>query len=289
MSQPRPPKIVLVTPSYYRDFERCKLLCESVERFVDAKVDHYVMVAERDEKLFAPLRSKRVHVMRQEDVLPWWLFQIERNPKWWLSLKSPPLRGWLIQQLVKLAVDGIVDADAYVFVDSGCVFVRPFDPSFYVRDGKVLLFREQGPQFRVETNRKWHKIAADVLGLPVQKEYDTSYVGSLVSFSRRNIVKFHEHIEKRTGRGWMESLAWKTTFSEYVLHGVFCEQVLKDDAQVFFDDSILVFSHWGLEKLDEEDMRALKRELLPEHHVVMLNEKSGTPIDVIRKVLVHEG
>jgi len=42
----------MVTPSYWRDIDRCALLLESAARYVPRDVRHYVVVARRDVPLF---------------------------------------------------------------------------------------------------------------------------------------------------------------------------------------------------------------------------------------------
>src|SRR5690242_7580212 len=38
----------IVTASYGPDFERCRLLCETIDRFVTGMSQHYILVEERD-------------------------------------------------------------------------------------------------------------------------------------------------------------------------------------------------------------------------------------------------
>src|ERR1700677_4667311 len=94
----------IVTPSYYRDFPHCRLLVESVGAHVPRDIPHFIVVDRRDEALFSGLRSPRTHLVLKEDVLPGWLRQIPFARRWWLSAKSLPVRGWIVQQLVKLSV-----------------------------------------------------------------------------------------------------------------------------------------------------------------------------------------
>ena len=50
-------KIAFVTQSYKPDFDVCKLLCKSIDRF-SPNVDHYIFVNEEDVKLFKSLQYK---------------------------------------------------------------------------------------------------------------------------------------------------------------------------------------------------------------------------------------
>src|SRR4029077_16823877 len=49
--------LALLTPTYARDLEICRLLCESVDRHVKSFSRHYLLVPDRDVALFAPLAS----------------------------------------------------------------------------------------------------------------------------------------------------------------------------------------------------------------------------------------
>src|SRR5207245_2938559 len=102
--------------------------------------------------------------------------------------------GWIIQQLTKLAVNKVVPADVYVFLDSGGFFVRRYDPRSLFRGEQVPLFREQGAPLVGPHNTRWHQIGASVLGLEQQPLYDTSYVANLVFFKRDNLIQMQQHI-----------------------------------------------------------------------------------------------
>ncbi len=52
--------VSLITPSYWRDFERCALLCESIDRYVTSFARHYLVVADDDVRLFAKFLPHRL-------------------------------------------------------------------------------------------------------------------------------------------------------------------------------------------------------------------------------------
>ena len=279
------PKLAFVTPSYHKDFERCRLLVESCDRYVPRQYHHWVLVPRRDEKLFAPLNSSRTHVIAQEDVLPYWMRQVKSAPKFWLSLRSLPVRGWIVQQLVKLNVCAAIDADAFACVDSGCFFVQPFDPlASHYKDGKLLLFREVGPQFLTEENRVWHAVASKLLGTEPLPSPNRSYVSLVVYFWRHVLRAMQNHIEALHGVDWRVPICRTRSFSEYLVHGAFCDDLLKDSAKMYRDDRLFAHCHWGTVPLGAEGLRKMKEEMPPERLLVMINEKSGTPLKLIREV-----
>lgn len=279
-------RFAIVTPSYYVDFEPCRLLAESVLRFTPPHVEHLILVDARDERLFSSLRSPRTHLVIKEELLPSWLVQLPYARRWWLSARSLPVRGWIVQQLTKLAVSQASDADVFIFLDSGAFFVRPYDPASLLRNGTVPLFREEGPQFETPHNQRWHRDAARLLGLRTRERYRTSYVANLVFWRRENLIMLQRHLEHVSGQMWMEPLVRLHTLSEYVLYGQFCEEVLGESAGHHPYSTINAYSYWADSELGVDALRHIKDELTPEQAVVMINEKSHTPLTRIREVFV---
>lgn len=111
----------LITPSYAPDFERCKLLTESVERCLVDDTNHYIVVDRRDVPLFNQLTSSKVHLLVVEDLLPSWIFRVKGLKEWWFSLRTLRIHNWVLQQLVKLSVFDAIDEDIAVFCDSDLV------------------------------------------------------------------------------------------------------------------------------------------------------------------------
>jgi hypothetical protein len=282
---PAPATFALVTSSFRLDLERCRLLVETVEAYVAPHVRHYVIVDRRDLPRFRVVSSARVHLLAVEDVLPWWIMRVPGIDRSWLSVRTPPIGNWIVQQLVKLSVADVVPADVLVYVDSDVFFVRPFDPRDAVRDGGVPLFCQLGAPAVNAGNDAWHRSAAQLLRLPVEKSYDTNFVGNLVSWRRENVLRLHEHV-RAGGRSLVPAIARHRAFSEYVLYGMFVRQVLGAQAGHYpsADDDTLC--HWSTAALDEDGLREFRRHLAPHHRAVMVSAKSRTPVTLIRKVFL---
>ena len=60
-SAPTTRTTAIVTASYAPDFERCRLLCETIDRFVTGASHHYILVEQRDVALFRQLADARPH------------------------------------------------------------------------------------------------------------------------------------------------------------------------------------------------------------------------------------
>lgn len=273
-------RYAIITPSYAQDFERCRILVESVRRHASS-LDHYLVVDHRDERLFAELRGRRTHVVAKQDILPWWLHQLSSYPRWWLSLKGYPVRSWMIQQIVKLSADAITDADGCIFIDSDAFLIRGFDPRAAERDGKTPLFREILPEETSYSNR-CHVVGAELLGRPVEERYRTGYVTNVVTWDRANVIALQRHIEQTTGRGWIESLCGLDTMSEYVVYGMFCESVLREASGHYQESTVKTLNYWGSSPLDHGALRALREGLRSEHIGVMISSRSNTAVEAIR-------
>jgi hypothetical protein len=274
----------IITPSFRTDFEQCRLLVESVGAHVAPHVKHYLIVDRRDGKLFAPLRGSRTEIVYVEDVVPWWIRRAPFARRWWLSFKTLPIRNWMLQQIVKLSVAKVVPADVLVFVDSDVFFIRPYDPLTGRKDGQLPLYREYGEQVISDFNTRWHNVGAGLFGLPKQREALTSYVSNIILWRTPNVHLMHDHIERVTGRSWIAALSRLQVMSEYVLYGMFCEQILKERSGHYFDPNINSLCYWKTDRLDVAGLQNLQRDLRPEHVAVMVSAKSRTPIGKIRQV-----
>src|SRR5882757_8760244 len=136
MSRPERPNemnpVALLTPTYGRDLELCTLLCESVDRHVSSFSKHVLLVPDSDLPLFAHLQSERRSVIAASTYLPEWLRPLPRiaqrnGPKFWWSLRTRPVSGRHVQQLLKIAASIVLPYQRYCILDPDLVFFRDFD------------------------------------------------------------------------------------------------------------------------------------------------------------------
>lgn len=97
-------KTVLITPSHLPDLQRCELLLETADKHVSGMAGHCLIVDQSDMPSFAHLQSNHITLIAKEDLLPGWIKKSPWPRKWWLSTKTMPVRGWILQQVVKLLV-----------------------------------------------------------------------------------------------------------------------------------------------------------------------------------------
>ena len=217
-------QLALVTCSYRPDFERCARLCASMNTFISSGVPHFIVVPDRDRRVFAQLESKDRKIISTEEVLPTRFTHLPWLKKWWLDSALWPIRGWMMQQLTKLCADVVTESENIIFVDSDIEFITALQHDRFICDGAFRLHRK--PMHRNEgVHLKWHHAAADLLGFSPQY-FGSDYIGPLATWRRSNLVQMKRHIEEYRGRPWYEAIGRRLTVSEYTLYGVFVEHIL---------------------------------------------------------------
>ena len=271
-------KTVLVTPSYAPDFERCKLLIESAARHVHDVDEHVLLVDESDRVLFSQLCSDQVSLMTKESLLPWWIRKNPLGSRWWLSMGSLPVRGWIVQQVVKLAIAEQLQADVLLFADSDMVFVKRFDKSAFTRsDGRVRHFRaRRGPMMYTDKRyQNWYGVAAGLCNMASHRDIEGSYIAQLNSWRHENVIELHRLIESQQGTPWMTRMLRCLDFSEFVLYGAFVDHVLYDMAGHYIDEQPLCHSSWFYNINTVADVEAFKSDLDDRHVAIHLQSNLG--------------
>lgn len=276
----------LITPSYAPDFERCKLLCRSVEHFISPSVNHYVIVDQRDLQLFRQLEKPNTKILTVESILPWWIKRVPFLNKSWLSIKTLPIRNWLIQQIVKIAAAQQIDEDVSVFVDSDVVFVRPFNLQSLTYEGRVRMFRNpKGNEVQRKMHFKWHQSASHLLGLPDVDMSIPDYIGNVITWRRNHVLQLCQHLEKISGRGWIETLGNSWHLSEYVLYGIFINRILKEQSGHYYEAQNICHDYWLPQPLSDEQLHNFIGEIRLEHVAVMISAKAGMPVERYKPLL----
>ncbi len=228
------PTWAFVTPSYSGDFERCQLLCQSMDAFVTGPWHHYLIVEKIDRELFQRLSGPRRSILLIEDVLPKWIHHLwqmpflRRRSLWW-SWKTGFMIGWHVQQLVKMQMAFILDQKGLILCDSDVFFVRPFDVGT-IHSQKGYRFYRSAEKFgeNVIHNPSYTKAAFKQLGLPANGFPARVYVDNLVTWQSATVRAMCAHIEKISGRDWRAALGRHVIFSEYTLYGLFVDYLAAD-------------------------------------------------------------
>lgn len=279
--------LAVITPTYEPDFELFKDLHRSLREFTAPSVVHYAITPRRDIELFSSLRSDRLVVWPEEDLLPRRLVALPRtNARINVHRPFPPVRGWVLQQLIKLAAAGRLEADAVLLVDSDVSFVGTLEPEQFVRNGITRLYREPaGVTRNLPRHIKWHEAARRLLGLPEAEPPLPDYVTSFNVWDPKIVRELHGRLEDTTGRPWSDAVGAQLHFSEWTLYGIFVDEVLGAPANSFSADTSLCHSYWDPSPLLPADADRFVRSIGPADVAIMISAKSRTPINVRREAL----
>jgi Family of unknown function (DUF6492) len=214
--------IAIVTPTYWRDLARCELLAESLDRCAP-RIPHYLIVDRRDRRMFAHLVHAQRKIIESEALIDTCFWRIPGESGWWLSLRTPPVRGWLMQQIKKLAAIEAIPENTLVFCDSDSAFFRSFRRTDLLVEGKIGLL---DVEYDNNDIRRWTATSRRLLGIPhVDGEY-RNYVGYLVCWNRNTVKALQNRLEQVNQMRWQLALARNYTLSEYMLYGVFVREFL---------------------------------------------------------------
>jgi hypothetical protein len=276
--------LAVITPSFGPDFPLCAALHASVLAHSPESVRHHIIVPPRDVPLFRQLDGPRAQIHAETDFLPSSFRSVPGlNYKVNLRRPVPPLRGWILQQIIKLAAAARADADVVVLVDSDIEFIRPFDAGTFHRDGVVRFYRKPDEvDDRLPRHVRWHRGSRSLLGLPPGSPPYPDYVSSLMAWDPAIVRRLLDHVGSVTGRRWTDAVGRQLHFSEWTLYGVFVDEVLDREARSFSSDDPLCHAYWGEVPLDEGTLREFLAATGPDDIAVMVSAKSRTPVAVRR-------
>ena len=294
------PTTALITPSYFGDLERCRLLCETIDRHLPPNTQHYILVDPSDLGLFAGLAGPRRTIVDERDILPHRLPYLRQGPgrearKVWFGWARGPrlLRGWHVQQLRRIAIAHHVDADGLLYCDSDMAFVRDFDPADLWRGYALRLYRvpdginrdlADGGREQIE----WTRWAAMLLGLPAPDIPADDYINNLVSWRADHVRAMCAHIENTHEMDWMRALYRQRAFSECQIYGAYANDLL-GQAGHWGTNAALCRTVWFGDRFQERELRELVGKLDPEQVAIGVQSFMQTDPAVIRRVLVAEG
>jgi Family of unknown function (DUF6492) len=275
------PTVAFVTISYGPDRDRCALLRRSLDAFAPS-VEHWVVVDRADLRLFQSLQNTRTTLVTTEDVLPLWLRRLELRriglrSNVWVQARGRPVRGWLVQQLIKLAVVDRLTADVLVYADSDVVLMRPFRMSSVIdEDGRVRMYALPDAVDETLPNHvRWHRSAERLLGIRRAELPMPDFITSLVPWKRQNALSLRAHVERNTGRHWLRALAAASDVSEYTLYGRFVSDVLGERAGQYVTSSSLCRDYWTPVPLSSSELASFLDGISPEEIGVSITAKAG--------------
>jgi hypothetical protein len=295
--------LAVITPSYAGDFTLFERLHESIVR-LSPDVIHHVIVPQRDLPLFNQLASTRCIIWSEKELLPpgmvstATLGRLVGRVRGWpagariaaINVRRPftPIRGWILQQVLKITLAGRLESQAVIVVDSDVVVVRPLSVDTFVRDGSVRFYRRaDGTHEDLKRHVLWHNVSRKMLGVPAASPPLPDYVSSFMVWDPAIVRAIESRVVEHTGRPWASVIAAQRHFSEWTLYGTYVDEIAPASARSFVADTTLCLSYWLHSPLDSEGAVEFARQLNAEDVAVLVQSKSGTP-DRVRDEMLRE-
>jgi len=280
-----------ITPSYSGDFERCRLLCRSMDAFLSGPWHHYIVVDQPDFDAFKEFAGPRRTVLFTHDVVPKGMRHLFNLPfakgrsLWW-SRNTGVMIGWHLQQFVKIGMASLVEDEGLAYCDSDVFFLKPFDVASLTKDGMFRMYRSSAPKALEElSNPQFTSNALAFLGLPLEAKPYYDYVDNFVTWHRPTVVEMCRHIEAHTGRSWHGALGRKYMISEYALYGNFVDGVQKEaERQTFADPNSLCNTKWTRSNMNEEEVRKFCSSLTDSQVAVGIQSFAGVDVNLLKSI-----
>jgi hypothetical protein len=281
----------VITASYADDFERCQLLCESLDKHLKGDWTHYLLVEECDVETFSKLGGKNRVIVSELDLFPWWLRSFpdpvsSQHARVWLSPFSLPLRGWHAQQIRRLAIAEKLDEDIMLSIDSDVVLLQDFDVnSLLVGEDIRFYCNPNGINESMQEHMQWSKNAGSLLGIADADMCFDDYINTFIAWRTQTVKNLLCHIEKVHGHNWVKCLIRNREMSECMIYGRFAKEIEKgvnhnDNRQalckVMWDESNGDASSEGLKNFLSE--------LSSEHVAIGIQSFVHTDIEELRKM-----
>lgn len=295
--------MAILTPSYLPDIEGFRRLHESVLRFTDNRTVHHAIVPRRDLAAFKAIGSPRLRVWSEADFLPPGFYATDalaalrrRVPVLPSSLNCsalnlrrpwPPVRGWILQQLLKLSAASKLAADALVIIDSDVVLVRQMPTDAYFRNGVVRTYEKpDAVTAGLQRHVQWTKTAHCLLGLPwVERASFPDYVGGIVSWDPRVVADCLARVETVAGKDWASAVTQNLHFSEFILYGTYLRHFGTAAQKSFCEPTTRCHSYWSPEPLTEAEASSFVGARNEADFAVHIQSNSRTDQQLITRVL----
>jgi Family of unknown function (DUF6492) len=280
--------LAVLTPSFRGDVGLFADLHESVLVNTRPTVVHHVVVPPSDAPLFREYEGARCRVWTHRDLLPRYCVSVPYASGLTLSLQRPwpPVRGWVVQQLMKLAATAALDARAVLIIDSDAVLLRETTVDDFTDDGRLWHFRrDRAVTTGMDRHLLWHNVARKLLDIPgLVSPPAPDYISPITVWDSTVVRALTEHIADSTGRNWMDAVAGELHVSECVIYGVFVDHVLGGVAPF---GGPLCHNYYERAPLSPDDARAFADQMPSKAVGAMISSHSQTPREVRREAFLR--
>jgi hypothetical protein len=284
--------LAILTPSYAPDFDAFAALHRSVLQFTDPDVLHYVVVPDADLPLFATLKSSRMVLLGERELLPrsfvstaWFARAVARIPRVPRGARfiAVNLRHPLPPLIVKLSMAIRAECDALVRLDSDCQLIRPIDESLFVSPTGVRFYRKPaGITAEMTRHVAWHDNARRMVGVaPDGLPPYADPIGSLIPWDPDIVRRCTARLAEVSGRDWETAVSREWEFSEYVLYGEYIAEFGSADELSFTADRTLCHSYWDPRPLDLAGAKRFIESIEPDDVALHVQSNSHTGPEVL--------
>ncbi|MEX3007059.1 DUF6492 family protein [Hoeflea sp. TYP-13] len=287
-------RTAVVTASYAADFERCRLLCDSMDMRLKGDWSHYILVEQRDVARFKALQSARRRIVDEREILPDWLRPFPDpltlgKRRVWLGPHAVPLRGWHVQQLRRLGMGRLLDEAVIFSADSDVALLREFDPADLWEDGRLRLYRrDDAITASMAEHVRWVKRTDALLGhedgTGSQPYHD--YINTLIGWRTDALAALLDRIEKVSGVNWMRAIARNRAISECTLYGRFVDGLLNAEGHVHCAEALCHVMWLGNGRPDRNDLQSFIRNMEPHQIGIGIQSFIGYDLNDIRQIVL---
>jgi hypothetical protein len=276
------PNNILVTPCYAPDYKRCTQLIRSANKYVHGISEHLLVVDKKDIHMFMHLAKGRTKIITKESLF---LFSLQRLPmqkNYWLVGKVGLTRGWILQQVVKLAVAFQSRADAIIYADADVMFVDKFDAQSYWQGNALRFFETNRGPFMYSSRRykNWYQSGSRMLDLGNQEDFNGAYIAQLNAVKPKHVRAMCGRIQRVVDCSWKRELLASLDYSEFILYGLYIRYCVTNPDEYFITDLQQCESSWFHHIQSKEDALRFIRESRELSCAVHLQSNLGLDLDL---------
>lgn len=275
-------KLAVITPTWAPDAELFADLHRSVLEHTADDVVHHLIVPAAHKAAFARYQGPRCRIWTHPQLLPRRYVRLPGGI-WVNTLRPwPPVRGWVMQQAAKIAATALIDAEVALIVDSDVVLVRPTSVDRFTEDGVLSLYRaDAAVHAGLERHVRWHHVARRLLGLPPAPGLPLpDYVTPLNFWDPAVARAMQNRISEVTGQHWVDAFTAQLHISEFIVYGVFVDEVLGAGTPRPPADTSICHNFWDRSPLDLDGALAFADRLPPQALAMMISGNSRTPMPI---------
>jgi hypothetical protein len=284
--------VAVITPSYAKDFDRCKLLCKSIDQRLKGHWKHYILVDQIDVALFSQLAGDHRVIISERTLFPWWLRSFpdpisSRHSRMWITPFAKPMRGWHAQQFRRFAIARHITEDLILTIDSDVVMLKDFDIATLETEGRTRFYRlDDAFTDDMTEHLQWSKNAGNILGISNENMPRNDYITTFITTRRDTTCAVLDHIEKTQNMHWIKALTRHGQMSECQIYGRFVDEVQGGKDHKHTSDG-LCHVLWNAHTIETtiEGLRSFASQMEPHHVALGIQSFVGIGLDHIESVL----